>query len=81
MADETRPAPSFGGDRPDRGERRPLPSRLAAGGKVAEQAAASISGARKFASSAPKKLRPSTTRTSVCSRSSWRRAAKSSHGG
>src|SRR6516225_2231998 len=48
---------------------------------VRERAGASISGARRFVSSASRKSRASTTRTFVCLRNSWRRAARSCRGG
>jgi len=45
---------------------------------VPAKAAANISVARRSASSASRKSRASTTRMFVCSRSSWRRAERSS---
>src|SRR5437660_12819448 len=44
------------------------------------KAGANISGARKFASSAWRRSRPSTTRTCGCSLNLWRRVERSFHG-
>ncbi len=80
MADETRASESSsGGDRPDRGERRPSsrPGGPGGGREGGGGVDASISGARRFASSASKRLKRSTTRTFVCWRSSWRKAEES----
>src|ERR1700739_1976181 len=46
-----------------------------------EKAGASISGARRFASSASRKSRASTTKMFACSPNSWRKAARSCRGG
>src|SRR5438874_144326 len=58
-------------------ERRVLVGREA---RVDAKAAVNISGARKFASSAWRRSRPSITRTYGCSLNLWRRAERSFHG-
>jgi hypothetical protein len=90
MADETKAAGSRNRATPARpaviARKESVRDRGGAGGRrpgrvvLRARAAASFSGARKFASSASRRSKTSTTRITAARRSSWRRAARSCRG-